>query len=170
MAVAAVTVTGCKKDNNSLPAQDTTSGGGDVPDVQEEYVDLGLPSGTLWCEQNEPNDADTTFGFYDYNAAKAAFGDGMPTVDQLRELKDECQWTWTGTGYSVVGANGNSIFLPAVGYRWYDGTVQQEGVMGNYWSSTQDGQNNAWALVFNADNVSVTNHHRDQGHSVRLVK
>lgn len=41
----------------------------------------------------------------------------MPTVDEIRELKNECTWaflTLNGKeGYKVTGPNGNYIFLPA---------------------------------------------------------
>ena len=47
----------------------------------------------------------------------------MPTTEQLKELIDKCTWEFTGSGYKVTGTNGNSIFLPAAGYRfgekWY---------------------------------------------------
>ena len=45
----------------------------------------------------------------------------MPTVDEIRELRDNCTWTWTTqdgvNGYQVDGPNGNAIFLPAAGLR-----------------------------------------------------
>ena len=38
----------------------------------------------------------------------------MPTIDEQRELLNECSWEWTELdGYTVTGPNGNSIFLPA---------------------------------------------------------
>ena len=60
-----------------------------------------------------------------YDAATAHWGANwqMPTTAQLNELVEECEWEFTGTGYKVTGPNGNSIFLPAAGYRfgekWY---------------------------------------------------
>lgn len=44
----------------------------------------------------------------------------MPTNAQLKELMEECTWEFTGSGYTVTGPNGNSIFLPAAGYRYED--------------------------------------------------
>ena len=46
----------------------------------------------------------------------------MPTKEEIRELKDNCTWTWTTqngvNGYLVTSKkNDNSIFLPAAGYR-----------------------------------------------------
>ena len=63
----------------------------------------------------------------------------MPTRVEQRELLNSCTWKWTTlngvNGYNVTGPNGNSIFLPAAGYR--DGTdVNFRGYYGNYWSSS----------------------------------
>ena len=62
----------------------------------------------------------------------------MPTETEQDELRNNCTWTWTTqngvNGYKVTGPNGNSIFLPAAGYR--DGTeVYYRGNYGYYWSS-----------------------------------
>ena len=55
-----------------------------------------------------------------HDAATANWGSNwrMPTKDQFQELIDKCKWEFTGTGYRVIGPNGNSIFLPAAGYRY----------------------------------------------------
>ena len=60
-----------------------------------------------------------------YDAAAANWGGNwtMPSTEQFQELIDNCTWEFTGSGYKVTGPNGNSIFLPAAGYRfgekWY---------------------------------------------------
>ena len=45
----------------------------------------------------------------------------MPTKAEQDELRNNCTWTWTTLngvdGYRVTGPNGNSIFLPAAGFR-----------------------------------------------------
>ena len=66
----------------------------------------------------------------------------MPTLDEIKELIDNCTWTWTtlngANGYKVTSRkNGNSIFLPAAG--WWTGTsLDYAGGSGRYWSSTPD--------------------------------
>ena len=51
----------------------------------------------------------------------------MPTYDEQEELLNNCIWELTTendfNGYKVAGPNGNSIFLPAAGYRY--GTTHQ---------------------------------------------
>lgn len=63
----------------------------------------------------------------------------MPTLSDLKELHDKCKWTWIGEnecyGYSVQGPNGNSIFLPAAGWR-FGTALHSAGKEGRYWSST----------------------------------
>lgn len=128
------------------------------------FVDLGLSSGTLWKDKNEEG------GFYTYDQAISKFGDKLPTKEQLEELKNSCQWTWTGNGYKVVGPNGQSIVLPAAGYRSCDGDVDYVGSDGLYWSSTPNGSDYAWRLYFNAGKVGMDYNGRCGGRSVRLVQ
>ena len=78
----------------------------------------------------------------------------LPTNADFRELKENCIWTWDSVndvnGYSIVGSNGNSIFLPAAGLR--DGNnVNNIGSCGFYWSSSlvNDENNQAYLLFFN---------------------
>ena len=60
-----------------------------------------------------------------HDAATANWGNDwrMPTKEEAQELIDKCTWDFTGTGYKVTGPNGNSIFLPAAGYRYGDNWV-----------------------------------------------
>ena len=61
-------------------------------------------------------------GNANYDAASANWGSGwrMPTTAQLAELLNHCKWESAAGGYKVTGPNGNSIFLPAAGYRYGD--------------------------------------------------
>ena len=136
-----------------------------VASSSTKYVDLGLPSGTLWYAQNEGDD----YAHYTYDEAVSKFGEKLPTKEQLEELKNQCTWTWTGSGYKVVGPNGNSIYLPAAGYRSCDGNVYRVGPYGLYWSSTPLGFGDAFSLDFYSDEVGMDNSARCLGQSVRLV-
>lgn len=63
----------------------------------------------------------------------------MPTSAEQTELLNSCTWSWTSVngvnGYRVTGPNGNSIFLPAAGYR-YGEDVKGRGPYGYFWSAT----------------------------------
>ena len=135
-----------------------------LPAVPAGYVDLGLPSGTLWKDQNEAG------GFYSYDQAVAKFGSSLPTKEQLEELKNSCRWTGDGNGYKVEGPSGASIVLPAAGYRRCDGGVHGVGSYGYYWSSTPSGSESAWRLGFGSGEVDMSSDLRCYGLSVRLVR
>ena len=128
------------------------------------YTDLGLPSGTIWKNFNAT-------GFYTYDEAVSKFGNRLPTKEQWEELKAECQWTWNGSGYKVTGPNGNSIVLPASGFRNGDGSVDDVGSYGFYWSSSASSSSDSYRLDFRADYMDAWhNLGKNHGCSVRLVK
>ena len=74
----------------------------------------------------------------------------MPKKEEQDELRDNCTWVWTSVngvnGYKVTGTNGNSIFLPAAGYR-VGKDISENGKNGYYWSSTMFAQVMAPALM-----------------------
>ena len=133
--------------------------------TKEDYVDLGLRSGTLWKSQNEE-------GFYTYEDAINEFGGKLPTKELFDELKSDCQWTWTGNGYRVTGPNGNSIVLPASGFhKKYKGDVNNMGEVGFYWSSKCLNGRAAWSLYFKSGKVAIFEMGGlSDSLSVRLVK
>jgi len=128
----------------------------------ESYVDMGLPSGTLWKAENEE-------GLMDFNTAKKKFKKRMPAISQWEELRKYCEWSWVGNGYEVIGPNGAMIFIPAAGYRNVSGQIGKVGVFGNYWSSTIKNKEEAWRFGFEPDKMSMAAHSRRYGRSIRLV-
>ena len=81
------------------------------------------------------------------DAATAKLGEPwrMPTSEEIRELLVKCSWTWSTkdgkNGYKVKGPNGNSIFLPASGYR-YISELGYSGSYGYYWSGALNSRGN----------------------------
>lgn len=137
---------------------------GKAKQVPEGYVDLGLPSGTLWKAENED------CGLITYDQAYNFYGNSLPSKEQLQELKDNCLWTWQGNGYKVKGKSGESIFLPAAGYRTCDGSSYYVGTGGYYWLSTSGRPEYAWYMGFSSGGVGMGNDKRCCGLSVRLVR
>ncbi len=111
-----------------------------------------------------------------YDVARAQWGGSwrMPTKAEFQELIDRCTWTWTTyngvNGYKVTGPNGNSIFLPAAGYRYGTG-LDDGGSLGSYWSGSlsESGQSDAYFLNFNSGDRGVYNYYREYGYTVRPV-
>ena len=110
------------------------------------------------------------------DAAAVALGGSwrMATYAEWDELLTKCTWTWTTqngvNGYLVTGPNGNSIFLPAAGYR--DGTsLKYAGSYGYYWSSSLYTGNSGSAFYVSFYSGSVLWHlsNRYHGRSVRPV-
>ena len=92
----------------------------------------------------------------------------------MTELRTQCTWTWTTqngvNGYKVTGTNGNSIFLPAAGYR-YSSSLGSAGSYGYYWSSTLEISSSSLALNVGFNYSYVSSYHYDRyfGRSVRPV-
>jgi hypothetical protein len=196
---------------------------GCVEPEEEDYVDLGLPSGTLWATRNVGANSPEEYGdyfawgetqpkdYYDWStykwcngmegtltkyctnsdsgtvdnktvlesaddAARANWGGKwrMPTTAEQDELRKQCTWTLTTQngedGYIVTGPNGNSILLPAVGYR-YGKSLRSAGTNGYYWSNalSTDSTNYAYYLEFDSYDVSWGHNYRYVGLTVRPV-
>ena len=111
-----------------------------------------------------------------YDAATDNWGGNwrMPAKAEMQELRDRCNWEWITqngvNGYKVTGPNGNSIFLPAAGYR--DGSsLYDAGSYGSYWSSTpyDNYDRYAYGLNFISSYHYMYYSYRNDGLSVRPV-
>ncbi len=99
--------------------------------------------GTTWEKQNDPSPD----------------GWRVPTLDEIKSLydKNKVSSEWC-TINNIKGkkftdkTNGNSIFLPAVGYRrcGSNGALYNYGSTGHYWSSTQ--KNKIFSYIIHFDN------------------
>ena len=138
-----------------------------------KYIPSDKPS--YWYPEGEP-DNKTALDPED-DAAHASLGGNwyMPTSEDFKELQDNCDAEWT-TLKGVYGRkftsrkNGNSIFLPAAGYR-YDNYSNNVGSSGSYWSSSlhTEAPDHAYYFSFGSDEVRADNSYRFYGRSVRPV-
>ena len=101
--------------------------------------------GGTWydADRNFVGDNKTTLEKADDAAAANWGGDWtMPSQADWEEIYNNCTYEWTTqngvNGYKITGSNGNSIFLPAAGYRG-GGSLNDEGSDGYYWSSSLRG-------------------------------
>ena len=196
-----------------------------------DYVDLGLPSGTLWATCNvgasSPEDYGnyiawgemSTKSTYDWSTykwcngskttltkycTKGSYGDNwfkdnkkeldpdddaayvnwgrdwrMPSKEEFKELINSSYTTTELTTQNGVkgllitsNSNGNSIFLPAAGYR-DNSSLGSAGSYGYYWSRSlyEGGPYVAWYLYFTSGSIySYDYDGRFYGYSVRPVR
>jgi len=107
------------------------------------FVDLGLPSGTMWKVKSEK--IISSQNAFTYNEAYLLFGKNIPTKKQCQELIEHCRFiemleNGELSGYVVIGPNGNSIYLNE---------------LGKYWA-VSDSDRETLANTFNSKNVEVT--------------
>ena len=159
----------------------TCNVGASSPEKSGNYYAWGETKLKKICDQSNSvtygKQMNNISGNAQYDAATANWGGDwrMPKRAEMEELKNKCTWEWTKQngvkGYKVTGPNGNSIFLPAVGY--FGGTVFYSGSCGNscYWSSTPySGTETAYSLEFDSGSQSCTVGKRYLGYSVRPVR
>jgi hypothetical protein len=154
--------------------------GATKPEEYGGYYGWADPTGTKtstnfddYPSANPPSEISGT----EYDIARVKWGGNwrLPTTAEVQELVDSCTWTWTTqngvNGMKVVGPNGNSIFLPAAGFR--NGTdMYRVGTYGEYLSGTLNGSdaNIAYNLGFNNyGSHGVYDGYRFNGFTVRPV-
>jgi len=102
---------GYKDHENEIPV--------DVRDGNTEYVDLGLPSGTLWSSDYEKIDGKTIYQTYENVEAMS-----IPTYEQCKELLELCDWECEISSGSTrqlkkiicIGPNGSLIHFQVNGF------------------------------------------------------
>lgn len=200
---------------------------------KEGYVDLGLPSGTLWAIQNigasKPEEIGDYFAWgetkgyksgkkdfswrnYKWSGSnskngiltkycsnskygKKGFTDNkreldleddaayvnlgskwrIPSKAQTDELREKCDWKWMtfkGTeGYMIKGPNGNTLFLPAAGWR-LDSSLADFGKRCHYWtrSLSEEWTITAYYLCRYPTGSGKRHFFRECGFSIRPVR
>ena len=227
LAMCAGFVCSCNDDVEETPPATVTPPGSDATENKDthEYVDLGLPSGTLWATcnvgANSPEEYGNYFAWgetesktnyswetYKYckgtnntmtkycaqygsvdnktelepsdDAATVNWGSEwqMPSSEQCAELSNYRYTTTTWTTLNgVEGAkitsksNGNSIFLPAAGFR-SETRLRYAGDSGEYWSrSVHSGDiNYARGLIVEFGDSDTYLNYRHLGLNVRPVR
>jgi len=126
--------------------------------------DSSEPTGNTWEKANDPSPA----------------GWRVPTKEELESLANTTYVTWAWTNINGINgyrctdkATGNSLFLPAAGFRDdSNGSLFSASASGGYWSSTEDDSSYgsyAYYLYFSSGYFDVGNGGRACGFSVRCV-
>lgn len=112
----------------------------------------------------------------EHDAAYMNWGAGwrIPSDGQLTELYTNCSWTWNYTkkGFTVVGPNKSSLFLPAAGC-YCGGVLEGIHETGCYWSRSlcTDFPSSAYSMFFGRDDyIRLGDDFRSLGFSIRPVR
>lgn len=90
----------------------------DLRDNQTEYVDLGLPSGTLWASDYVKNGDEYLYMIYEEASEMS-----IPSYEQWTELTNQCRWRKINDTYICLGPNGNSIVFAKTGYLHFENQI-----------------------------------------------
>lgn len=98
----------------------------DLRDKKTEFVDLGLPSGTMWAKEFEQDGNKVQYLSY-CDASTLS----LPTEEQWNELLSFCRWKFTKvtnyhSKYDCIGPNGNVITFESYGFHKIDEIEEEE--------------------------------------------
>lgn len=153
----------------------------DLDDVQQvvvssfevgAWVDLGLPSGTLWSTCNvgatNPFENGKYFTWDDANRLNRD-GGRLPSKEEMEELVNSCTWQLGPDAIKIGTSKFNRavIYLPAAG----DAASPNSGG-GRYWGAEDaNSPDRVVNIYFNAISMGVRSYYaNDYRYSVRLVK
>ena len=143
---------------NTLPQVYNTS--------KRTFVDLGLPSGTLWLK--EPDNT-----FCTWQEAVDKFGKNLPTLEQFKELFENCFWYWNESNkeWIITGPNHQTIRIGAKGYKDLSGILHCYPFGGHYWCLTEEYTDTAWTFFFAGNRKGmVAMHKKHERYAILLVK
>ncbi len=114
---------------------------------------VSSPAGATWSSAIRPGSS------WEWDNDPCPEGWYVPTLDKFKTLceKDKVTAEWTTlnskNGFKFTdNSNGNSIFLPAAGYRTYQsGTLRDSGDLGYYWSATKSAIYFSYNMYFRLD-------------------
>lgn len=119
----------------------------DAIDIISEFVDLGLPSGNLWCKHNVgATHEEETGDFLSFNDANSlefgVEGEQIPSENDQRELFERCYWQPDNVngvnGVRILSRNNReSIFFPMTGDKLNSGSDPQRTHRSMLWSSSK---------------------------------
>jgi hypothetical protein len=140
---------------------------------------------TKYCDRNAYGKLDGKLSLeLEDDAAHVKWGGDWhtPTTEDFQELMDYCTFVYddideaqTIEGFKIIGPNGNSIIMPAAGYRRNSTSYNNSFY---YWSanlmmndnqSTNGGRNAACLRHVNSEEADFTGKNRYVGHPVRPV-
>lgn len=77
-----------------------------------KYVDLGLPSGTLWASDYETDNSEIYYTVY-----PEALKLNIPSIEQCDELFQSCIFRWDSDEIRCIGPNGKILCMHKTGFK-----------------------------------------------------
>jgi hypothetical protein len=127
----------------------------DIRDNRTEYVDLGLPSGTLWAKDFEKEGESQSF--LPYGIAETL---NIPTVEQWEELIQFCKWHYEYENLNFsnffniaycVGPNGNTIVFQKTGLEKLPEVITDEHESWFWLKDVEDSTDKNAVRIYNND-------------------
>lgn len=130
------------------------------------YVDLGLPSGTLWTAVNFEGKGSliafptSYLSYYEENYYSDDFGEfRMPTYEDAKELYENCTYKQVNIisdncARITSNVNGNVIYIPFGGYKNSGGYRYYAGLRGYIWLNTQT-DDGFWRQIYFSDESKI---------------
>ena len=118
----------------------------EVEEDDVEYVDLGLPSGTLWAKDYKKESNEVLY--LPYGKASCL---NIPTEEQWNELEEECVFQYINynpgnLAYAVcIGPNGNTIVFNTKGMIKYI-NIEQKEYGAYFWLKEEEGNSSKTAI------------------------
>jgi len=135
-------------------------------DDKIHYVDLGLPSKTLWADKFVESGG--LIKYIPYCDAELL---SLPTSKQWRELQEECRWVYKDKVFYCVGPNGRYITFNKTGYKELNDcstTISEEKVY--LWIKRINSNNVGWIDFYGKVNVNKAELFTGYKLPIRLVK
>lgn len=141
----------------------------------ENFIDLGLSSGTKWATKCEGS------GFTTFNEAvmtaymtygETAISEMMiPSIDLWEELLEECTWEWKTDCYWVKGPNGNGIYIYDFNLiRDYTGKRKPHDKDGCFWTINTVNDELVWTFSFSKDYKTFSKRLKNKKSGLHLVR
>ncbi len=125
---------GYKDKENEIPV--------DFRGIMTEFIDLGLPSGTLWScdfEKEKENNA--------YIPYEDALRYKIPTIEQCNELLKNCKFINKAEGFCCVGPNGKHIVFSKTGCKLIESDGLSCATTSLFWIRDDNETNNNVARI-----------------------
>lgn len=138
-----------------------------------DFPNTSLTEGNSYTDARSAISSDTSYGGY-YNYCAASAGTNCQSSSATNTTYDICPAGWRlptdSENYGIAGFY-DSAFSPVYSGRYRNGSLDDTGSYGSWWSSTADGSSYQYYLYYYGGNLRATDYgNKYYGFSVRCVR